>query len=101
MAGGLLILLGLSERNGRPLAGEHCATGIHGGEIYLRGEVRRWCISPHARLAVARPEEIEGIRPHVAEFCAQFGGEVEKVLAAPFLRVAPFSHRPFGAKYAV
>ena len=100
MAGGLLILLGLSPRNGRRLVGDYCATGIHGGEIYLRGEFDRRHISPHAKLAPATEAELEQISPHLAEFCEHFGHDLEKVLAAPFHRVTPFSHRPFGAKYA-
>lgn len=102
MAGGLLIVLGLTSRSGAPLVGAHCATGIHGGEIILRGEVSVDRIArAHARVAPATDAQLKQIRPHIAEFCAHFGYDLEKVMSAPFQRVTPFSHRPFGDKYAL
>ena len=38
MAGGVLILLGLNN-DGRPIVGDYLGTGMHGGVIYVRGEV--------------------------------------------------------------
>ncbi len=101
MAGGLLIVLGLERRRGEPLVGEWCATGMHGGELYLRGEIEDWRVA--ARSAAARPateDEVASIRPQVASFCEAFGMGIEEVMAEPFLRIAPTSHRPYGAKYA-
>ena len=40
MAGGLLVLLGMSSRVDGPIVGGHLGAGMHGGEIYVRGEVR-------------------------------------------------------------
>ena len=42
MAGGLLILLGMNSRLEGPLVGGYLGTGMHGGAIYLRGEVEPW-----------------------------------------------------------
>ncbi len=100
MAGGVIILLGLSERNGDPLVGNYCASGMHGGEIYLRGKVDPRHISPHAKIAQTKPTQIEHIRPHIAEFCTHFGYDADKVMGEPFFRLTPVSHRPYGAKYA-
>ena len=43
MAGGLLVLLGMGSRLDGPVVGGHLATGMHGGEIYVRGEVEATC----------------------------------------------------------
>jgi len=101
MAGGLLIVLGLERSNGEPVIGDWCATGMHGGVIYLRGEVDpRLVASRFAALRAAEDKDLGEIRRHVEAFCAAFSLDAEEMLKNGFLRVAPFSHRPYGAKYA-
>jgi glutamate synthase domain-containing protein 3 len=101
MAGGLLVVLGLGRRKGEPLVGDWCATGMHGGEIYLRGEVDPNQIATEfAALAPAQESERARIRPHLAAFAEAFDFDLENLLGDGFVRVAPVSHRPFGAKYA-
>jgi glutamate synthase domain-containing protein 3 len=39
MAGGIIVLLGLEKRAGQPIAGDYLGTGMHGGTIFVRGEV--------------------------------------------------------------
>ena len=140
MAGGLLIVLGLGLRPGQRLVGNWCATGMHGGSIYLRsphggsevasGGFRRATSagSPHAGSEVAsaggqRPtgqseldstsvagefaragpatdDDRDRIRPYLEAFCKAFALDLEPLLRGHFVRIAPLSHRPFGAKYA-
>jgi formylmethanofuran dehydrogenase subunit C len=180
MAGGLLIVLGLGLRPGQRLVGNWCATGMHGGSIYLRsphagsevasggfrratsakgphagsevasGGLRRATSakgphagsevasggfrratsagSPHAGSEVAsaggqRPtgqseldsasvagefaraepatgDDRDRIRPYLEAFCEAFALDLEPLLRGHFVRIAPLSHRPFGAKYA-
>jgi formylmethanofuran dehydrogenase subunit C len=160
MAGGLLIVLGLGLRPGQRLVGNWCATGMHGGSIYLRsphagsevasggfrratsakgphagsevasGGFRRATSagSPHAGSEVAsaggqRPtgqseldsasvagefaraepatgDDRDRIRPYLEAFCEAFALDLEPLLRGHFVRIAPLSHRPFGAKYA-
>lgn len=101
MAGGTLIILGLERRPGEPLVGEWCGTGMHGGALYLRGEVEPWRVaSQSAGVRAASEEDMATIRPHVQAFCESFGLSEEELLADTYTRVAPVSHRPYGAKYA-
>jgi glutamate synthase domain-containing protein 3 len=106
MAGGLLIVLGLDRRAGQPLVGNWCATGMHGGEIFLRGEVDPAQIaSQFAGLQPAEEEDRDRILAHLRAFCQAFGLDPRAVMqdglpGQGFMRVAPLSHRPFGAKYA-
>lgn len=100
MAGGLLIVLGL-ERGHQPLVGDYCATGMHGGIIYLGGEVEPWRVATnHVTICPVGEQDRCLLQPHLEEFCSEFGLDVEVVARRPFLRLAPFSHRPYGAKYA-
>jgi glutamate synthase domain-containing protein 3 len=39
MAGGIMILLGIGCSDDKPITGDYLCTGMHGGVIYLRGEV--------------------------------------------------------------
>ena len=102
MAGGLLIVLGLERRAGEALIGDWCGTGMHGGEIYLRGEIDPRGLA--AQFAVVRPAgeaERKEMEQHVEAFCQVFSLDAAEVLGDGFVRVAPVSHRPYGAKYAV
>jgi glutamate synthase domain-containing protein 3 len=99
LAGGTLILLGL-ERNGRPLAGDYCGTGIHGGEILLRGEYDPWHIAAEqAAVCEAGDKELASVREHLDAFGEAFGVSTEEILAEPFTVLRPKSHRPFGDLY--
>ena len=101
MAGGVLIVLGLDRQPGEPLVGHWCGTGMHGGEIYLRGEVDGGRIAAESvGVRPATEEEGERLRSHLQAFCAAFGRDLEELTASPFHRVGPLSHRPYGAKYA-
>jgi len=101
MAGGVLIVLGMEGQPGEPLVGHWCGTGMHGGEIYLRGEPEEGRIATES--VGVRPvseAERDQLRPHLETFCAAFGRELDQLTTQPFYRVAPLSHRPYGAKYA-
>ncbi len=105
MAGGVLVALGLDLRAGdgprpaaRPPAGPSLASGIHGGVIYLRGDVPDYYLG----VGALRREFGEGDRkllePILKEFCGHFGIPLEPLWDAPFAKVVPGSSRPF-AKY--
>ena len=101
MAGGLLVVLGMDRRRGEPLVGEWCATGMHGGAIYLRGEVDPERIA--GQFAAVKPADEADrklLEPHLKAFCECFGLGAEEFGGDGFVRVAPISHRPYGAKYA-
>jgi glutamate synthase domain-containing protein 3 len=101
MAGGTLVVLGLNKWRGQPLVGDYCATGIHGGTVYLRGDWDRGCIATKdVAVREADGEDLQQIRPAVEEFCAEFGLDPEAVLSERFSKLTPLSHRPYGAKYA-
>jgi glutamate synthase domain-containing protein 3 len=101
MAGGILVVLGLDGRNGLPLVGDYCATGMHGGIIYLRGEVDTSRIAgDHVTIREATEDDMQHLRPHLDDFCVEFGFDPQEIRARSFLKLAPFSHRPYGGKYA-
>jgi len=99
MAGGLLVLLGMNSRLEGPLVGGYLGTGMHGGEIYVRGEVESWQCGKEVGVFAATDEDLAGLRPILAEYCEAFSMDVDEVLSGAFTRLVPISHRPYGKMY--
>lgn len=100
LAGGKLIVLGLDLPPGEPIVGRYCATGMHGGTLYIRGEV------PPDRVrkgvTVEQTDEQDGpvLRGVLEPYCAQFKLDLDELLAAPFTRIVSHTTRPYGQLYA-
>lgn len=99
MAGGLIILLRLGQENIEPFGEMSLASGIHGGAIYIRGEVADWTLGIGSAARKATSEDISSIKPYITDFCDQFGIDPAGILASTFTRIAPVSARPFANKY--
>ena len=99
LAGGTLVLLGL-ERDSKPLVGDYCGTGIHGGRIFLRGDYDPYHVSTeHIAVADADEEAMRSIRQDLEAFGEAFAVPLDAILAEPFRVLRPKSHRPFGDLY--
>lgn len=100
MAGGILVLLSLNG-NGICQVGDYCGTGMHGGQIYLRGEVDPFLIATeHVGLTPVTEEDMKILQPLITDYCTELDLDPEMVFAVPFQRLAPISTRPFSNKYA-
>lgn len=99
MAGGLLVLLGMDSRLEGPLVGGYLGTGMHGGEIFVRGEVESWQCGKEVGVFQATEEELAALRPILAEYCEAVGFDLDEVLSQPFTKLVPVSHRPYGKLY--
>ena len=99
MAGGLLILLGMNSRLDGPLVGGYLGTGMHGGAIYLRGEVEPWQCGKEVGVFEANESDMAEIKPVLAEYCEAMGMELAEVLSVAFTKLVPVSHRPYGKLY--
>ncbi|MGD8717537.1 MAG: hypothetical protein PVH29_01830 [Candidatus Zixiibacteriota bacterium] len=106
MAGGVLVALGMDLHEGnalhsadREIAGPSLGTGIHGGVIYLRGDVPDYYLG----VGALRREFDEGDRkilePLLREFGEHFDVSEEELWAVPFTKIVPASGRPFAAYY--
>ena len=101
MAGGTLVLLGMNAQfPENPICGYYLGTGMHGGEIYVRGEVEEWKIGKECGIFTADEDDLAKLRPILEEYCEAFGMDVEDVLSEPFTKLEPTSHRPYGKLYA-
>lgn len=104
MAGGILIALGLKFTNGKILNAErivfpNLGNGIHGGRIYIRGDV------PDSYLGVGtvkKPltnEDIAVLKPIIDEYSAYFNIDKHFIWDRTFCKIIPSSHRPYAAYY--
>jgi glutamate synthase domain-containing protein 3 len=97
MAGGLLIVLGM---NGKvPVAERGVGSGIHGGEIFVRGKVEDKYLGVGAKQLPATVEQMEMVHPIIEDFAKAFGIDAEPLISAQYSRIAASSARPFASKY--
>jgi glutamate synthase domain-containing protein 3 len=98
-AGGVIILLGLNT-DGRPLAGNYIGTGMHGGVIYIRGEVDPFQLGREVSISSIDQTDEERLRLHLKEYCEDFGLSLDDVMRIEFIKLLPTHLRPYGRIYA-
>ena len=99
MAGGLVIVLGMGGVP--PIAEQGVGSGIHGGEIFIRGTVDNLCLGSGTKQAPVTDEEKAMIRPIIEDFAKSFGIDPKPLLASGYTRIAAISARPFASKYTL
>ncbi|MFA9381098.1 MAG: glutamate synthase [Acetanaerobacterium sp.] len=97
-AGGLIIVLGLHRDRGEDYC-SFCATGMHGGKIFLRTDTPPEGLPKQIVVREAQAEDIEEITPHIEEFCALFGEDKESILSGKFLVLTPDTKNPYKQLY--
>jgi len=97
MAGGLLIVLGLDGV--LPISERGLGSGIHGGEIFIRGTVDEKYLGVGAKQLPATADQKAMIAPIIRDFVTAFSIDAAPLLASEYTRVAPASARPFANKY--
>jgi glutamate synthase domain-containing protein 3 len=100
MAGGILILLGLNLGEGGYHKAKFIGTGMHGGVIYIRGNVEDYQLGKEVGVAELNKEDSELLGKLVGEFAAHFGYEAGEILKHDFIKLFPRWLRPYGRLYA-
>lgn len=99
-AGGIILVLGIG-RSGRPLTGNFCATGMHGGSIYLRSEEFPQNLSDRLCVRQAEDSDMLPILPYLSEYCARFGGDVKTLLKSRYYLITPNTKNPYKQLYTI
>ncbi len=122
MAGGLIIVLGLHGEEGvryeglgdrkkdkpqesitynpLPIVGSYCGTGMHGGTIYIRGNIENYRLGKEVQKGKLSKEDNKILRAYLKEYCAYFSLNPENILKSSFVKLSPSSYRPYGKLYA-
>ncbi|MEA3306000.1 MAG: hypothetical protein U9R52_04215, partial [Candidatus Omnitrophota bacterium] len=77
MAGGVIIILGLDreeikDRGLQPIVGNYVGTGMHGGAIYIRGNVEEYQLGKEVKAAELDKKGIREIKGYLKEYCNDF-----------------------------
>lgn len=97
-AGGLIVVLGMTE-NDRPITGDFCGTGMHGGKIVLKTSEVPPGLPAQVNARLATQEDMDEIAPHIKEFCGIFGVNEEEALLGDFVVLVPNTANPYKSHY--
>ncbi len=101
MAGGVLVVLGLfTRRENAPICGDYLGTGIHGGKIYVRGEVDPYYCGKECGFKKVTLEEDEMLKNLLIEYCNDFMIDFNLLKGSTFTMLWPKTKRPYGNLYA-
>jgi len=98
MAGGIIIVLGLDRSSSENIVGNFCGTGMHGGVMYIGGEVFPYKLGKEVQVVPMTERDIYVIRSYVERYKHYFGLEVPAV-AEKFQKLLPLNKSPYGALY--
>lgn len=97
MAGGLILVLGMGSQ---PLMEDRgIGSGIHGGEIVIRGKVADRLLGVGAIKTEFTESDLERLSPVIEDFCSRFGIDPSPLMDINYTRIVPSSSRPFAGKY--
>jgi len=100
MAGGLIIVLGFGKSPDEAIVGNYCATGMHGGTMYIRGNIEAYQLGKEAKKISLDKEDDRILRTYLKEYSAYFSLKLEDILNSDFVKLKRSSHRPYARLYA-
>ena len=100
MAGGIIVLLGLSLKENEKHEANYIGTGMHGGVIYLRGNINEYQLGKEVGIAEINQEDYSKLEDLVNEFCSHFSYNPREILKNKFSKLFPLHLRPYGRLYA-
>lgn len=100
MAGGTIIVLGLNDSSRTRIVGNWLGTGMHGGAIYVRGQVPDYRVGTGAGKVKCQDCDLCLLRSLLAPYCIEFEHDLEKVMDADFTKLVPLTSRPYQRHYA-
>jgi glutamate synthase domain-containing protein 3 len=98
MAGGVLVVLGLNMKGEIRHNARFVGTGMHGGTMYIRGEVRH--LGKEVKVTSLKETDYRLLKTLVDEFAGYYGYDAQKILDGKFNKLTPVSSRPYGKLYA-
>ncbi|MEM2189533.1 MAG: hypothetical protein QXG35_09440 [Nitrososphaerota archaeon] len=97
MAGGILVVLGLTLKDGEAHKAKFVGTGMHGGVMYIRGQLSH--TGKEVELTELEKDDAHILRPIIEEFCNYFNLDVDSISLEEFKKLVPLSTRPYGRLY--
>ncbi len=99
MAGGTIVLLGLNLKRGEKLFGTHCASGMHGGKIFVRGSFPKENLSPNIKAVSLDNEDKKELDEYIKKYCRYFDADYDEIMKKQFVKLIPETSRPYANLY--
>lgn len=99
MAGGTIVILGLNLKRGEKLFGTHCASGMHGGKIFVRGNYPKENLSDNIKVTNLDDEDMKELKNYVKKYCKYFDADFDEIMSKPFKKLVPATSRPYANLY--
>ena len=96
-AGGVIIIL--NKDNKKRAIGEYAATGMHGGVIYIRGNVGDYKFPSQVVAQEATLEDLEEINKYLIKYENYFNKDLNEIKKEKFIKVLPNSKNPYKQLY--
>lgn len=97
-AGGYIIVLGLSSHS--PTVVERfCATGMHGGKIFLRCDQLPYDLPRQVIAKKADGQDLSEIEEYLEEYAREFGASQTEILKKGFYVLTPDTQNPYQQIY--
>jgi len=100
MAGGVIIILGLTLKPGESHYCNHVATGMHGGVILVRGNIPEQQLGQGVGVSAITKADADMLTKYLVEYGRLFNADVSAISLDEFVRLAPLSKRPYKQLYA-
>ena len=98
MAGGVLVVLGLTLKKGEQHKARYVGTGMHAGIMYIRGEITH--LGKEVKAMEVNKTDLKQIKSAVKEYCNYFNADFDAIMNGKFMKIVPYSSRPYGRIYA-
>jgi glutamate synthase domain-containing protein 3 len=98
MAGGVVAVLGLTLEDGGTHNARFVGTGMHGGKMYLRGNVRH--LAKDVAVMDLEASDRTLLRCLIDEYDHYFDVDLSELTVDEFIKLIPESHRPYGKLYS-
>lgn len=99
MAGGILVLLGLN--NDTQLIGNYIGTGMHGGAIYIRGQVQQYQLGQEVGVKELDENDNILLRSLLSDYAKDLELDFDYLInSKEFIKLIPVTHRPYGSLYS-
>ncbi len=97
MAGGIIVVLNLSRKPDMKFIG----SGMHGGAIYIRGEIDKRQLSKYTMPLEVDEDDLRVLGALIDEFSREFHISRSEIMGDKFVKLVPRGRRPYGSLYAL
>lgn len=97
MAGGVVVVLNLDDA--LQAVGNYCATGMHGGVIYIRGKVDSYLLKG-VDIQELNNFDLETLDKYTREYQKYFSKQVPAIKCDDYTKIVPGNKRPYKNMYA-